>query len=302
MALANEATRGADDPAADGPLGLTPTVEWLRADTLRPWHLQRAIKVGHVRQIARDFDPDMLDPLKISRREGVDYVLDGQHRLRAIIDELGWGEQNVPCLVYVGLTDKQETSIFHAQGPGVRRQLSAIHDFHVVYQGGDPEARRIVATVERAGLHMDWTHGRGAHSVRAVGALKRIAAQYGHDWLHEVLVLLRDVLGPEARAYSNDIIRGGLAFHSRYRGLYAHADLVAKVRPHGVDGVLREARNYQAVTGGAIDAGIGRALRKLYNHGRRTRLLPDWEANAMPADVRAAVAAKMIATRRRGAR
>lgn len=254
-------------------------VEWLRADTLRPWRLQRRLYKSMVRKIAREFDPDILELLTITRRDGVDYVLDGQHRWVAIVQEMGWGDQNVPCYVLEGLTDAQENKLFHAQGPGMRRQLSALHDFYVLYEGGDAVARKVVGTVHRSGLHMSWSGSSVDNGVQAVVALKNVARVYGIYRLQLVLTFLRDALGPVAQAYTGELIQGFTQFHIRYEDTYERGPFVAKIHALGVEGVQREAMNMRAALGVSQYAALGRACHKVYNLNRRTTTLPPWVEN-----------------------
>lgn len=277
-------------------------VEWLMADTIKPWRHQRDLSKAAVNKIARDFDPDTLGVLTVSRRDGVDYLLDGQHRLAAIRDVLGWADQNVPCLVYDGLTDEQEAKLFNAQAPGKRRQLSPLHAMYVAYQAGDQSVRAIVGTVERAGLAVGWGNESRANTVVAARALAELHGTYGIYRLQRVLELLRDSLGPASQAYSGDMLKGAMAFHVRYDGLYHRGELVARLRAAGIVGVQREAANMLAAIAARRDAAIGRAIQKIYNRGRRSRMLGAWQDRYLPGDVKIASVARMTVASRENAR
>lgn len=267
-------------------------MEWLRADTLRPWAHQRDLNKAAVNKIARDFDPDTLGTLTVTRRDGINYLLDGQHRLAAIRDVMGWGDQNVPCVVYEGLTDEQEAKLFNGQAPGKRRALAPLHAMYVAYQSGDERAKAIVQVVERAGLAMAWASANGGgganNAIAAASALGRTFDLYGAYRTQVVLELLRDGLGPTSRAYTGDMIQGTMAFWLRYQEMAVRAEMLARLRAAGVVGVLREATNMRAAVSGSMPDSVGRAIHKIYNHGRSARRLPEWPEKFVAPDVKAA--------------
>ena len=70
---------------------------------------QRPIK-AHARAIARNWSDDKCDAIKVNyRNDGYFYVIDGQHRREAcLMREI----DTLICVVYVGLTIKEEADIF----------------------------------------------------------------------------------------------------------------------------------------------------------------------------------------------
>jgi len=79
---------------------------------------QRSLQ-GHVKTIARDWNPTKCDPLKINFREdGNFYVWDGQHRLEAARMR---GIKYLLCDIVVGLTQAQEAELFGCQGNGIKK-------------------------------------------------------------------------------------------------------------------------------------------------------------------------------------
>ncbi len=79
---------------------------------------QRSLQ-GHVKTIAKDWNPTKCDPLKINFREdGKFYVWDGQHRLEAARMR---GIKYLLCDIVVGLTQAQEAELFGCQGVGIKK-------------------------------------------------------------------------------------------------------------------------------------------------------------------------------------
>lgn len=264
--------------------GLTPHFEWLRADTLKSPAYQRPLRPAWARAIARNLDPDKFWPLIVSRREDGDYVLDGQHRLVAVRDILNWQDQNVPCEVYEGLTPQTEAKLFATQSARSRKFITAMEQLHADIHAGLPEAIGVHLTVRRAGLEIPNTsasEGRGI--VRAADALRKIYRTYGPARLQELLTLLRDTFGDDSDVFKVDMLNGASAFLMRYADdpNYERAEFIRKLAPIGVTAVMQRATAIQAglmhnLRGGS-GAHVGRALMVLYNSGKRSKQLAEWQ-------------------------
>lgn len=264
--------------------GLTPHFEWLRADTLKmPGEYQRTLYPHWAKKIARNLDPDKFWPLIISRRADGDYVLDGQHRLVAVRDVLDWHDQNVPCEVYTGLTPQLEAKLFATQASDTRKHIKAMERLHADIASGDPEAIGVALTVKRAGLLLDRDSGDAECTVRAADSLRRMYRGQGPARLLAVLTLLRDTFGIAARTFQSDMLNGVSSFLLRYTDdpHYDREEFVRKFKVVGMDAVLQRSRLIQAGLGqdvrGGSGAHVGRALHAIYNSGKRTRHLGDWQ-------------------------
>ena len=73
----------------------------------------------HVRVIARNWNDDKCDPLMVNyRSDGFFYVIDGQHRLEAAKMR---GIESLVCIVFVGLSIKEEADLFTEQNEGTKK-------------------------------------------------------------------------------------------------------------------------------------------------------------------------------------
>jgi hypothetical protein len=106
-------TSGARRPLAAGEAPAEVRTDWLYVRDLKVDHqYQRDLSTHRVAEIVAAFDPDLLGVLLVSQRStGTTYLLDGQTRHAALL-EMGWTDQRVPCLVYTGLSRKDEARIF----------------------------------------------------------------------------------------------------------------------------------------------------------------------------------------------
>ena len=76
---------------------------------------QRNLSVKHVQKAAANFDLYQVNPVKVSRRDGVNYVFNGQHTIEIIALVSGSRETPVWCMIYDDLIYSHEADIFANQ-------------------------------------------------------------------------------------------------------------------------------------------------------------------------------------------
>lgn len=259
-----------------------PYIEWIRADTLKPWRLQRLLNNNAVRRMADEWNMNTFGFMIVSRHGTRDELLDGQHRWVTITREFGAGHQKFPCLVYEDLTDAQECEIFHSQGPLQRKSISGIHDAHILYEAGDPSMIALYNLCQEAGVLLTWHNSKQENTTIAVATLRSLAKKHGPGHVSNVLETLRDAIGPDQKAYSGRMLDGMSAFLVRYQDheYYDRKQFAQRLQTVSPEGVEREANKLAAELGVRNEsANIGRAFHRLYNLRRSVRRLPAWEAN-----------------------
>ena len=76
---------------------------------------QRNLSYKHVEKAAANFDLYQINPVKVSRRDGINYVFNGQHTIEIIALVSGSRETPVWCMIYDDLVYNQEADIFANQ-------------------------------------------------------------------------------------------------------------------------------------------------------------------------------------------
>lgn len=61
---------------------------------------QRDLSEIHVKRAVENFDPYQINPVKVSRRDGINYVFNGQHTIEIIATVSGSRETPVWCMIY----------------------------------------------------------------------------------------------------------------------------------------------------------------------------------------------------------
>ncbi len=76
---------------------------------------QRNLSEKHVQKTAAHFDVYQINPVKVSRRDGVNYVFNGQHTIEIVALVSGSRDTPVWCMIYDDLEYTQEADIFANQ-------------------------------------------------------------------------------------------------------------------------------------------------------------------------------------------
>lgn len=152
---------------------------------------QRPLKPNFVGEMVKDFRPAMIGTLMVSRRkDGYSYIIDGQHRFRAL-EAKGWA--GVHCCVYYDLTRAQEAILF-ADVQVKRKGVASYERFYAVLGGGDDprakEAKGIKASVESVGYTVGQS-GSGKFVISAVAALEGCYRK-DPDVLERALTIFRE--------------------------------------------------------------------------------------------------------------
>ena len=114
---------------------------------------QRALSEKHIRDALEEFDVYQLNPVKVSRRDGVNYVFDGQHTIEIVAAASGSRDTPVWCMIYDDLKYKEEAHIFADQQKHVKTLLP-FETFSAHIEAGDDKQIIIDTAVKSYGLRI----------------------------------------------------------------------------------------------------------------------------------------------------
>lgn len=157
-----------------------------------------------VDKIINKFDPALVGCLVVSGRQHGKYaVVDGQTRMEAM-KELGMTE--CPCIVYTGLSQGEEASLF-ARLQKERRGIHSFHRFRAALVAGEREPLEIERITEDCGF----TLGTDKDELSSVAALE-YAYRRSPEILERTLLVFQEAWGDEKIIPTGDLIRGCAAF------------------------------------------------------------------------------------------
>jgi hypothetical protein len=232
---------------------------------------QRELNQARVDRLANSFDLEQLGTPTVNLREGHWYIIDGQHRVSALI-QIGYGDQQIQCWTYRGLTDIEEAEKFLKLNDILT--VGAFAKFKVSVQAGRAEECEIDRIVRSCGLRVSQDKKDG--SVSAVNTLRRVYRRGGPPSLTRALCIIRDSYGDPGLEAS--VIDGlGLLCH-RYNGDLSdeRATKALAGAMGGVNALLGKAEFLRRQTGNPKAHCVAAAAVELINAGRGGRKLPSW--------------------------
>lgn len=147
---------------------------------------QRNLSQSHIDRAVEHFDVYQINPVKVSRRDGINYVFNGQHTIEIVARVSGSRDTPVWCMIYDELEYQHEAHIFAEQQKFVKKLLP-YEVFVANVEAGSPMQLMIKDLVESYGLSLSPTRAVG--TICAVSTLESIFMKYGYHVLDRVLRL-----------------------------------------------------------------------------------------------------------------
>ncbi len=148
---------------------------------------QRELKENHIESTARDFDLRQIKPVKVSQRDGINYVVDGQHTIEIIAARSGSRDTPVWCMIYDDMGYQEEAHVFADQQKHVKA-LVPYEVFNAHVEAGDDKQVMIhylITNVYKLRITPSYHPG----TISAVSALEFIYDKYGYEILDRTLRL-----------------------------------------------------------------------------------------------------------------
>lgn len=147
---------------------------------------QRILSPSHIERAAENFDLYQINPVKVSRRDGINYVFNGQHTIEIVARVSGSRETPVWCMIYDDLSYTHEADIFANQQKFVK-PLLAYEVFQGNLEAGNQEQLMIRDLVESYGLKLGNAKAPGV--ICCISTVEAIYQKYGYHVLNRVLRL-----------------------------------------------------------------------------------------------------------------
>ena len=166
---------------------------------------QRNISIKHVHKTAQNFDLYQINPVKVSRRNGVNYVFNGQHTVEIVALVSGSRDTPVWCMIYDDLEYSHEAEIFANQMKYVK-SLLPYEIFQANIEAGNDEQLIIKDLVESYNLSISQQKRPGC--ICAISALEKVYENFGFNVLDRTLRLIVGTWEGEDLSLSSNMISG----------------------------------------------------------------------------------------------
>jgi hypothetical protein len=166
---------------------------------------QRNLSLSHVKRAAEHFDLYQINPVKVSRRDGVNYVFNGQHTIEIVATVSGSRDTPVWCMIYDELEYSQEADIFANQQKYVK-PLLPYEIFMANIEAGNDKQLIIKDLVES--YHLTISASKAPGCICAVSTLESIHDKYGFHALDRVLRLCIGTWEGDVNSLSANMLNG----------------------------------------------------------------------------------------------
>lgn len=166
---------------------------------------QRNLSISHVRRTAENFDLYQINPVKVSRRNGINYVFNGQHTIEIIARVSESRETPIWCMIYDDLEYNQEADIFANQLKYVK-PLLPYEIFMPNVEAGNDEQLIIKSLVESYGMFISSSKIPG--SICAISSLEYIYREFGFHVLDRTLRLCIGTWEGDNNSLCANMLRG----------------------------------------------------------------------------------------------
>lgn len=166
---------------------------------------QRTLSQSHIQRTAANFDLYQINPVKVSRRDGVNFVINGQHTIEIVAAVSGSRDTPVWCMVYDDLEYEQEADVFANQQTYVKKLLP-YEIFMANIEAGNDDQLIIKALVESFDLRISGNARPG--TICCIATLEELYHKHGYDVLQRALRLAVVTWEGEKESLSSNILKG----------------------------------------------------------------------------------------------
>lgn len=228
---------------------------------------QREIKANKVRYAVAHFDPNKVDIVHVSLRNGMYYIIDGQHTVRILEEHNGGKPLGVLCAVHEGLTYEDEARFYAEQYS--KKSVQTTAEIAVAkYEANDPDYRELADTLSALGARM--TYDNKHKSGIRIDSIKNVLREYKKNnqaVIDAIKCLTSAYDGRESKLYGIMII--GLAEFMRvYGDKVSQERMVKSLAKTDQKGIINTVKNLKM----GYPMNWCECIRNIYNQGYRKKL------------------------------
>lgn len=214
---------------------------------------QRNLSQSHIERAAENFDLYQINPVKVSRRNGINYVFNGQHTIEIVALVSGSRETPVWCMIYDDLSYSHEADIFANQMKYVKALLP-YEVFMANIEAGNEDQLMIRDLIESYGMTIGNKRGPGV--ICAISTLEAIYSKYGYHVLNRVLRLIIAAWEGDANSFSANIMNAVAKLCVVYKDQLNEDTFKEKVGAVSIKLLTRTAKERRAGSMGFAEAMI----------------------------------------------
>ncbi len=171
---------------------------------------QRALDTGRAKRMANNFLPQAAGTLVVCRRDGKNYVVDGQHRLAAARMA---GVTTMTCEIHHGLSQQHEAELFLINNKE-SKPPTKYDEYRIGLIAEHPLFVETQQVLDKHGLRM--APGPTTNAIGAISAVTGIVQTHGADILDASLTVLERAFGRHEATWEGTMLHGVATFIHRH--------------------------------------------------------------------------------------
>ncbi len=227
---------------------------------------QRPLSESHILKAVNEFDVCQINPVKVSRRDGINYVFDGQHTIEIVAAKSGSRDTPVWCMIYDDLLYREEAHIFAEQQKN-KKNLMPYEVFNAHVEAGEEKYLLIKELVNSYNLELA-SDSNDKKNICAVSAIESVYDKYGYQILDRTLNLLIATWEGEQGSFGGTMIKAVAKVIVTYGDEMQEEVFKANVGNYTVRAIVRRAKE---ICPGI--KGYATALVNAYNDKKKRNLL-----------------------------
>ncbi len=227
---------------------------------------QRNLSIKHVQNAAANFDLYQINPVKVSRRDGINYVINGQHTIEIVATVSGSRETPVWCMIYDDLEYQHEADVFANQMKFVKPLLP--YETFMAHIEADSDKHIIIKDLVES-YNLTISPSSTPNGICAVSTLEKIYDKYGLQVLDRVLRLIVGTWEGAAQSFSCNMLNGVAKLVVTYGDELNDNIFKERVGQCSVKEIVRNAKDRRPGS-----SGYAEALLLAYNKNGRSQRLP----------------------------
>ena len=223
---------------------------------------QRPVDANRVKKIAEDFDPRLVNCLKVSKRDGKFYVFDGAHTLAALKMVKGNTPFKVDCKIFNNLSYEDEAYLFALQS-GNSKEVAFNYRLKAMLISNSEEALAFRKHTENTGLCLSENGCTASkNTIAALAKAYKLYEKFGWQRYEDILNLIHDTWNGEKWSLSGYMLGGVSVFLNAYAESFSRDRFIKRLA--GVDYEALRATARQ-MSGRSADVAHAIAIAKAYN-------------------------------------
>ena len=212
---------------------------------------QRTLSLRHVKKAADHFDLYQINPVKVSRRDGINYVFNGQHTVEIIATVSGSRDTPVWCMIYDDLEYGHEADIFANQMKYVK-PLLPYEIFMANVEAGNNKQLLIKDLVESYNLEITASQTPGG--ICAISTLESIHDKQGFQMLDQVLRICVNTWEGTPQSFTSGILKGIAKLIDAYGEDFKEDTFIERLSRVSPKEIIRTAKERRAGSMGYAEA------------------------------------------------